>query len=347
MRSRVIEHYLVHSGCTRSINCDDVQRGLLEACSNALATGNHRIALNGYHFVVEAIRYRSSQFEGAHVGVLRNWRLVAIFTLSLRHETAPRLWKEFESFYLQSTDRGQLAKGDWQSPKIPEGSPWVASFPIECTELEGRFVREFVAAWATAFINICQLGNEQMGLGTTTQQPTPEMIAHFETRTRDHIRRVGRLLSLLASLNRYSEYGPQLRERAKTHDASKFTPMERIPYVWLTEFHRCLHHGIAFTYPDGIKERVEAAITHHASSNRHHPQFHDHPDDMTDVDIMEMVCDWTALAEEINPLEISARRWADTKIGKSLRFNERRRRLVYEVIDALDEALRPAEPVAT
>lgn len=171
-------------------------------------------------------------------------------------------------------------------------------------------------------------------------EATQEMIVHFECRTREHIRRVGRLLSILASIPRYMEFGPQLRERAQSHDASKFTPRERTAYIWLTEFHRCLHNGAAFEFPAGMESRVHEAISHHAATNRHHPQFHSDPNDMTDVDIMEMICDWAATAQELDVDNGSARKWADIKIGKTIHFNERRRRFVYEVIDALDAALK-------
>ena len=66
--------------------------------------------------------------------------------------------------------------------------------------------------------------------------PTPEMLAFSERRTKEHIERVRRCLTLLARGNDHAE---ELIERAKVHDASKFGPEERIPYVWLTEYHRC------------------------------------------------------------------------------------------------------------
>src|SRR5262245_55441976 len=70
----------------------------------------------------------------------------------------------------------------------------------------------------------------------TPIEPTPEMLAFYERRTSEHIERVRRCLTLLA---RVTDYGEELIERAKVHDASKFGPEEQIPYVWLTEYHRC------------------------------------------------------------------------------------------------------------
>src|ERR1700722_11947484 len=74
-----------------------------------------------------------------------------------------------------------------------------------------------------------------MSSSTTSPEPAPEMVAYYEQRTYDHIERVGRCLLLMAMV---TEYGEDLSERAKAHDKSKFGPEERLPYIWLTEFHR-------------------------------------------------------------------------------------------------------------
>jgi hypothetical protein len=154
-------------------------------------------------------------------------------------------------------------------------------------------------------------------------EPTPEMLAFYERRTNEHIERVRRCLTLLAEV---TDHGGELIERARTHDASKFGPEERIPYVWLTEYHRCRRTGEPFAYPEGMAERVKRAIHHHVRSNRHHPEFHADPNDMTDVDLIEMVCDWTAMAQEFGEAGGSARSWADKVIGERVMFNEERSR---------------------
>src|SRR5262245_7532106 len=166
--------------------------------------------------------------------------------------------------------------------------------------------------------------------------PTPEMVAFYERRTREHIERVGRCLALLA---RVTDYGEELLERAKIHDASKFGPEERIPYVWLTEYHRCRRNGEPFEYPQGIAERVKRAIQHHVTANRHHPEFHADPNDMTDLDLIEMVCDWTAMAQEFGQDGGSARGWADKTIGTRVGFNPDKRRFIYHVIEELDRQI--------
>ena len=59
-------------------------------------------------------------------------------------------------------------------------------------------------------------------------EPTPQMLASYERRTNEHIERVRRCLALLAQV---TDYGEELIERARIHDASKFGTEERIPYV--------------------------------------------------------------------------------------------------------------------
>jgi hypothetical protein len=162
------------------------------------------------------------------------------------------------------------------------------------------------------------------------------MIAFYERRTNEHIERVGRCL---LAVEEVTEYAGQLAERAKIHDASKFESTERIPYIWLTEFYRCKRDSDPFAYPDGMKPRVRDAIAHHMANNRHHPEFHADPNHMTEVDLIEMVCDWTAMAQEFNQCGGSARGWADKTLGHQVKFNAEKTRFVYATIELLDRLL--------
>jgi len=166
--------------------------------------------------------------------------------------------------------------------------------------------------------------------------PTPEMLAFYERRTNEHIDRVHRCLMLMAQV---TNYGDELIERARVHDASKFGPEERIPYVWLTEYHRCRRNGEPFQYPEGVAEMVKRAIHHHVTANRHHPEFHLDPNDMSDVDLIEMVCDWTAMAQEFGQDGGSARGWAVKTIGKRVAFNAEKQRFICKVIKLLDRQI--------
>lgn len=164
-------------------------------------------------------------------------------------------------------------------------------------------------------------------------EPTLEMVAFYERRTREHIERVRRCLALLAEV---TDYRDELLERAKVHDASKFGPEERIPYVWLTEYHRCRRSGEPFEYPEDVAESVQRAIRHHVTTNRHHPESHADPNAMSEVDLIEMVCDWTAMAQEFGQDGGSARGWADKTVGTRVAFGAETRRFIYWVIEELD-----------
>jgi hypothetical protein len=167
-------------------------------------------------------------------------------------------------------------------------------------------------------------------------EPTLEMLAFYESRTNEHIERVRRCLDLMA---RVTGHGDMLIERARVHDASKYGTEERIPYVWLTEYHRCRRNGEPFHYPDEVAEAVKRAIHHHVTTNRHHPEFHADPNDMSDVDVIEMVCDWTAMAQEFGQDNGSARGWADKTVGNRIAFDAEKSRFVYQMIEELDRMI--------
>lgn len=49
--------------------------------------------------------------------------------------------------------------------------------------------------------------------------------------------------------------------------------------------------------------------------------------------LIEMVCDWTAMAQEFGEERGSARGWADKVIGKRIMFNAERRQFIYRMIE--------------
>lgn len=167
------------------------------------------------------------------------------------------------------------------------------------------------------------------------------MVAFFEWRTAEHIERVRKCLALMATVAGHAE---ELLQRATEHDACKFGPAERLPYIWLTEAHRCRRNGEPFSYPSGMEVRVRQAVQHHVTTNRHHPEFHADVNAMSDVDLIELVCDWTAMAQEFGERDGSARTWADKTIGVRLHFGQPRRDFIYAMIELLDRQLKVEKP---
>lgn len=79
------------------------------------------------------------------------------------------------------------------------------------------------------------------------------------------------------------EFGKQLIARGFQHDVSKFFGIE-----W-----DYLHAG-----RDVPKEQLEYAIKQHTRTNDHHPEFHGGVDQMPEIAVAEMVCDWYGRSQE-------------------------------------------------
>jgi len=164
-------------------------------------------------------------------------------------------------------------------------------------------------------------------------EATDKMKNFFEERTKSHIDKVKKNLQKIAVNSIHRE---ELLKRGENHDASKWSPEEMPLYLWLTEFYRCKNNNIDFSYPEGVEEKVDKASDHHKKNNKHHPEAHESIDDMSEVDIIEMVCDWTAMAQELGEENGSARSWADKNVGTKWKFNDVQEKLIYDTIEALE-----------
>jgi hypothetical protein len=167
--------------------------------------------------------------------------------------------------------------------------------------------------------------------------PTAEMIQYFEARTRRHIQLVRICLSAFPAETLLRK---ELDLRGNLHDLSKFGEDERLAYIWLTEWHRCRNHGIAFEYPVGMESIIGKAINHHVTTNRHHPEFHSSPSAMSKVDIIEMICDWTAMSLEKDGIRGSALKFANDMVGTKWMFDDTCREQIFKTIEILDEAVK-------
>lgn len=127
--------------------------------------------------------------------------------------------------------------------------------------------------------------------------PTQEMTEFFVKRTKHHISLVQ---THMVNLSKILPYGKELVERGAKHDESKWSEEEMIPYIWLTHYHKCKRDGIKLIYPHGVEDEIKKAIAHHVTHNRHHHEFHRDPNNMNEIDLIEMACDWTAMSQELN-----------------------------------------------
>lgn len=95
--------------------------------------------------------------------------------------------------------------------------------------------------------------------------------------------------------NRRLQLAIDVLRRACSHDNSKFE---------LSEFYRLV--GImsdntdeSFTNPlSKMTDREVNAVEVHWRNNRHHPEHHDNINDMSESDIIEMVCDWFSRSQQ-------------------------------------------------
>jgi len=79
------------------------------------------------------------------------------------------------------------------------------------------------------------------------------------------------------------EFGRILLANAQIHDASKWHGVE-----WLY-----LHQG-----PDVPRDKIELAVCQHQKTNPHHPEYWGGLEQMPEIYIAEMVCDWCARSQE-------------------------------------------------
>jgi len=89
------------------------------------------------------------------------------------------------------------------------------------------------------------------------------------------------------------DFGRLLIARGFVHDASKFHGIE-----W--DF---LHAG-----PEVAAEGLRLAITQHRRTNSHHPEYWGGIDNMPEICVAEMVCDWYARSQEFGT---GLREWID------------------------------------
>jgi Family of unknown function (DUF5662) len=80
-----------------------------------------------------------------------------------------------------------------------------------------------------------------------------------------------------------TEFGKQVIARGFEHDVTKFFGIE-----W-----DYLHAG-----RDIPKSELELAIKQHTRTNDHHPEFHGGVENMPEIAVAEMVCDWYARSQE-------------------------------------------------
>jgi hypothetical protein len=148
---------------------------------------------------------------------------------------------------------------------------------------------------------------KEFPLAYTTQWKI--MVNHFYNVHQAHVIRVNNNMELM--VNHYRHISPvyaELQERLYVHDLSKLQEPEFTPYVWRiwrTRWRANNHEANMMDMSPYFKDQsldqsIQDAVRYHITHNRHHPEWHMDSDDMSQVDIIEMVCDWYAMSQEFN-----------------------------------------------
>lgn len=135
-----------------------------------------------------------------------------------------------------------------------------------------------------------------------------------------HIERIRNLLNLCAV---------ELLKRGELHDQTKLDSPE---VELFTEYTDQLSHTTygSDEYTQTL-EKLKPALEHHYANNRHHPEFHKNGiNDMSLIDLMEMLMDWKAASE----------RHSNGNIRKSIEINAGRFRIDNQLQKILENTIK-------
>jgi len=155
-------------------------------------------------------------------------------------------------------------------------------------------------------------------------------------RVNEETKTVVKLLAHNVRVTSYLAYlADAMKMRALIHDASKFSDDEFPGYVRVNRIAREHEYG-SLEYMQSIKET--GAIALHFAKNSHHPEHYPNGiDDMTLLDIIEMVTDWKAASETYGQTSLE-----DALVIHTERFGLRNEHLylIRLVIEALRQGRR-------
>lgn len=141
---------------------------------------------------------------------------------------------------------------------------------------------------------------------------------NFETMR--HIERVRNLLNLFVSdlLRRGSEHDQSKLESPEVEMFTEFTPKLAATTYGSSEY-------------EGYRKTMGEALNHHYANNSHHPEHHKNGiEDMSLLDVIEMLADWKAASERHN----------DGNILKSIEKNADRFRISPQLVRILENTAK-------
>lgn len=145
-------------------------------------------------------------------------------------------------------------------------------------------------------------------------------IAECQVETQKHIEQVRKYIRFMID---------KIDMRGVKHDASKLESPEVEIFAEYTPKLNATSFGTEEYYTN--LEQMKPALDHHYAANRHHPEhFVNGVDDMTLIDIIEMICDWKA----------STLRHNDGNLLKSIEINAERFQMDGQLLQILINTAR-------
>lgn len=154
----------------------------------------------------------------------------------------------------------------------------------------------------------------------------------FVNRTNRHIELVTKNLEKFQGFRELTFN--ELKMRGITHDKSKFSPSEQEAYTCLNWSYYCKCNNIPFELTPVFDEVISSGLKLHARINRHHPEAHSDVNQMSLLDLVEMIADWTAIAQENG--RTSCLPWALENLDKKWSFSPEKKSLIFEIIAEMD-----------
>ena len=165
-----------------------------------------------------------------------------------------------------------------------------------------------------------------------------EMLHHYGYVMTNHVGDVQTHLGMFIQHFDDAHIKAQLHARYMTHDGSKWEADEFHPYVWRywrTKWRSDGEVDKRFTeafQSEAVHRYITKAVWHHVQHNRHHPEYHLDHDDMTQIDLIEMVCDWYAMSEE---LDSNIDDWVAYVVPRRYHFSADKVATIHQLIEIL------------
>lgn len=140
-------HYTLNTGHTRDSPRSEVADDTLAIVAGWLTPGTHALPMPGYRLVV------ADENDAGLIATIYS-SLAPVVTIGVAESdwAAEQIWPAIEAMYCKITDQGPMASFDWQAPKRPEPTPWVAAVilgdtPPESMGMLGDLERCIAWAW--------------------------------------------------------------------------------------------------------------------------------------------------------------------------------------------------------